>query len=128
MAAAHNAYLIAKDVQPQIVAREWPQFQDFLEDLADNLIGDFSSSRNTPLQPIPNPSNRHLMDPKLFEKKKTCQGCRAKDGPGQRVTVTLQGCQLCQTAVCKACVADHIQRGNVSSDLVKKNVLRKLEN
>lgn len=113
MVSAFNAYVIAKDLHPETVKREWPQLQDFIEELADSLIGEFTSQRSVPLQQVPMPGNRHQIVSGLFEKKKSCQECRAKAAAGQRVTATLQGCEPCRMAVCKKCVADHIQRVNI---------------
>lgn len=109
MSAAYNAFVIAKDTHPEKVQREWPQFQDFLEDLADGLIGDTSSARDQPLQAIPVPGNRHVINPNLFAKRKSCKDCRKRAGVGERTTQTLQGCSVCQVAVCKKCVGFHIQ-------------------
>lgn len=112
IACAYNAYVLAKDCNPEKVRHEWPQFQDFLEDLAEGLIGSFSTQRAPPLQPVPFPGNRHVIKNTHFEKKKSCQECRAKANPGERVTATKQGCVSCNMAVCKNCVADHLQRLN----------------
>ncbi|MEW8548513.1 MAG: transposase, partial [Candidatus Thiodiazotropha sp.] len=45
MACAHNAYIIASDSNPDVVKSEWPNFQDFIEELAEGLIGNYSSSK-----------------------------------------------------------------------------------
>ncbi|KAL4240265.1 hypothetical protein ACF0H5_001059 [Mactra antiquata] len=113
MTTAYNAYVLAKESNPNVVQREWPQFQDFLEDLAEDLIGDYSSSRDTPLINLTNqpvlPPSRHKLITKMFEKRKTCKDCR-KRNPGARPTQTFQGCETCCVPVCVKCVECHMQR------------------
>lgn len=113
MVTAFNAYVLVKDLHPATVKQEWQQFQDFIEDRTDSVIGELSSQKSVPLQRVPVPVNRHQISAVLFEKKKSCQGCRAKASLGQRVAATLQGCKPCRMAVCKKCVSDHIQRVNL---------------
>lgn len=45
MACAVNVLIIAKDTNPETVQLEWPALQDFLEDLADRLIGDIPAGK-----------------------------------------------------------------------------------
>jgi len=51
MAAVHNSYIIAKDTNPDVARREWPSFQNFVEDLAEGLIGDYQAERDPPHSP-----------------------------------------------------------------------------
>ncbi|WAR12222.1 PGBD4-like protein [Mya arenaria] len=74
MSAAHNAYIIARDSNPEVIQREWPQFQDFVEDLAEDLIGNYKASRAAPLTNIENlppvPREQHEIKSKLFIRHK----------------------------------------------------------
>ncbi len=111
MAAAFNGFVIAKDSNPEIAAKEWPNFQDFVEDLAEGLIGDTSAKREAPVPEHVRPAIRHDMK-KIFATKKNCKECRLKANPGDRVPQTLQGCEQCQIPVCNKCISDHLQRCN----------------
>ena len=51
MASAHNAYVVAQDSNPDMVQSEWPNFQDFLEEIALSLIGE----SRTKCDPVANP-------------------------------------------------------------------------
>ncbi|XP_052818115.1 piggyBac transposable element-derived protein 4-like [Mya arenaria] len=99
MSAAHNAYIIARDSNPEVIQREWPQFQDFVEDLAEDLIGNYKASRAAPLTNIENlppvPREQHEIKSKLFEKKKSCMECRSRAAVGVRVRATQSGCSTC---------------------------------
>ncbi|KAK3791474.1 hypothetical protein RRG08_046626 [Elysia crispata] len=46
--AAHNAHVVAKESNEEYCRREWPRFQDFLEDLVENLVDISTSSRAPP--------------------------------------------------------------------------------
>ena len=48
MVAVHNAYIVAKESNPAEAATQWPVFQDFVEDLSLELIGDVRSARAAP--------------------------------------------------------------------------------
>ena len=48
MALAHNAYIVAKDSNPSYVNAEWPGFQDFSEDLAEDLVCHVTTVRGLP--------------------------------------------------------------------------------
>ncbi|WAR11066.1 hypothetical protein MAR_036142 [Mya arenaria] len=50
MSAAHNAYVIAHDNNPEVIQLKWPQFQDLAEDLIEN----YKASRAAPLTNIEN--------------------------------------------------------------------------
>ncbi len=78
MAAAYNGYVIAKDSNPDIAAKEWPNFQDFIEDLAEGLIGETTAKREAPV-PVaqPAPGNRHTIR-NIFQKKKTVKSAVCK--------------------------------------------------
>ena len=65
MATAHNAYVSAKDSSEEFVRLEWPRFQDFLEELAEDLIGD------APNLNIPRQAMRHNIQ-RMYEKAKVC--------------------------------------------------------
>ncbi|KAH3781755.1 hypothetical protein DPMN_159659 [Dreissena polymorpha] len=46
MGSMLNSYIIAKDSHRENVECLWPNFQDFLLDNADGLIGDFTASKD----------------------------------------------------------------------------------
>ncbi|WAR14597.1 hypothetical protein MAR_004702 [Mya arenaria] len=50
--AAHNSYIISQDSNPEAIQREWPKYQDFIEDLVKDLIGNYKASRAAPLSYI----------------------------------------------------------------------------
>jgi hypothetical protein len=51
--SVHNAYIVAKACHRESALRKWPHLQDFVEDLAEELIGEIRSSRHAPLAPAP---------------------------------------------------------------------------
>ena len=106
---AHNSYIVAKDSNPEYVKSEWPNFQDFIEDLADGLIGDYTPSRAPPNQNLTRPVVVHNIINLYGQKRKSCHECRILAAVGERVPATPMGCELCQVPVCKKCVARHIQ-------------------
>ena len=92
MASAHNAYVIANDSYPEVMAHEWPGFQDFIEDLALGLTGDISTKRNPPNPNVVQPDIVHEVRNMYGTKRKNCKPCRAKLGPRVRVPQTTLGC------------------------------------
>jgi len=116
MAAVHNAYVIAKDSNPEVVHKEWPNFQDFVEDLAEGLIDEYLNNRDDTHRSAPQPNNvrpnqRHNFV-KLFDKEKVCVECRARLGQGVRAGTSKFGCQECNVAVHTQCFPAHINRAN----------------
>ena len=55
MASAYNAYVVARDTNPEMVAAEWPNYQDFLEGIILWLVGDVRSQRDPAANPRPAP-------------------------------------------------------------------------
>lgn len=49
----HNAYIVAKDTNPDWDHQAWPHFHNFVEDLALGLIGDTRAARQVPVAPAP---------------------------------------------------------------------------
>lgn len=45
MVSAHNAYIIAKDIHPDTIKDGWPNFQNFIEEIVSDLIGDTRAAR-----------------------------------------------------------------------------------
>ncbi|KAI0216626.1 hypothetical protein LSAT2_031377 [Lamellibrachia satsuma] len=112
MIAVHNAYIIAKESNPVEAAAQWPLFQDFVEDLSLELIGNVRSARAAPLVHAPQRATAlHEVVP-MYERYKTCRECSLRAGPHQRCGVTKYGCRQCQEPVHQTgtCVADHIRR------------------
>ena len=65
MASAHNTYVLAKDTNPDMVHSEWPNFQDFIEDLANGSIGDVQAGKDAPILDEVRPAQRHDIE-RLF--------------------------------------------------------------
>ena len=110
--AAHNAYIIAKDSNPEVAKREWPNLQDFVEDLAEGLIGDFTPSRAAPNQIVPRNAGLHTIVNLHGQKCKSCQECRILATAGQCVPATPMGYVQCNIPVCQKCFGRHIQGRN----------------
>jgi hypothetical protein len=110
MVAVHNAYIVAKDSNPEEAYKQWPQFQDFVEDLAIDLIGSTRTSRAPPTAPMPERGAALHEVVKMYDKKKTCRECSLKAGPKERRGVTEYGCRQCKEPVHRDCVAHHIKR------------------
>ena len=112
MVAVHNAYIVAKESNPVEAAAQWPLFQDIVEDLSLELIGDVRSSRAAPLVHAPQRATAlHEVVP-MYERYKTCRECSLRAGPHQRRGVTKYGGRQCQEPVHQTgtCVADHVRR------------------
>ena len=98
MASAHNAYVVARDTNPEMVASEWPNFQDFVEGVGDilSLVGDVRSRRDPSANPRPAPGAGRLDIVKLYEKKRTCVECSMGAAAGERRGMTKHGCRQCE--------------------------------
>ena len=76
MASAYNAYVVARDTNPEMVATEWPNFQDFLEEIILWLVGEVRSRRDPAANPRPAPgAGRHDII-KMYEKKERASSVR----------------------------------------------------
>ncbi|KAK2183987.1 hypothetical protein NP493_288g03005 [Ridgeia piscesae] len=110
MASAYNAYVVARDTSPEMVATEWPNFQDFLEEIVLWLVGEVRSRRDPAANPRPAPgAGRHDIV-KMYEKKRTCIECSMSAAAGERRGTTKHGCQQCQQPVHLECVSTHFHR------------------
>lgn len=108
--SAYNAYIIARDTNPNQANSMWPTFQSFLEDLVIALIGDIRGGKATAL--VPDPTRReteHNID-RIFDKNKACYECSLSAQPGERRGVTKFGCRECNVPVHMECQAKHIMR------------------
>ena len=109
MASAHNAYVVAQDSNPEMVESEWPNFQDFLEEIILWLVGDIRSRRDPAANPRPVPgAGRHDIV-KMYERKRTCIECSLGAAAGERRGTTKHGCRQCQQPVHLECVCTHFQ-------------------
>ena len=106
MASAINAYILGKELYPEEAKREWPNLQDFLEDLSEELTNDTRAKRAAPVLQERLPINTHDFEKHLFPKRKNCRHC-PRDGT--RVKATTNGCRQCQVPVCQTCIPKHIQ-------------------
>ena len=112
MASAHNAYILAKDNNPEHAHDVWPNFQDFIEELAEDLIGDVRTRfRAAPVLNDARPARQHDIQ-KLYQHGRVCAECRARAARGVRVGTSQYGCVQCGIPVHQACVARHIARVN----------------
>ena len=66
--SSHNANIIAKDTQPDIIKDRWPNFQDFIEEIVNDLIGDTRAAREP--AKVDCSATEHTIV-KLFEKKES---------------------------------------------------------
>ena len=78
--SSHNANIIAKDTQPDIVKDRWPNFQDFIEEIVNDLIGDTRAARE-PAKVDCSATEQTIV--KLFEKKKVCCECSLTKALGE---------------------------------------------
>ncbi|KAL3877961.1 hypothetical protein ACJMK2_035602 [Sinanodonta woodiana] len=109
-ASAYNAYVIARDTNPERVKTMWPTFQNYLEDLVASLVGDTRAGKAAALVPEPARGTVQHTIEKMFEKKKTCHECSLAAEPGARRGVTKFGCRECNVPVHTECQAKHITR------------------
>ncbi|KAH3734936.1 hypothetical protein DPMN_041396 [Dreissena polymorpha] len=61
MGSALNTYIVAKESYPEAVRREWPNMQDFVQDLADGLIGDYAAGKDAPIFDTARPARVHTI-------------------------------------------------------------------
>ena len=87
MASARNAYIVAKDTHPETFREKWPRFQDFIEELVEDLIGDTRARKKPPKVDCGGRASAHDIV-KLYPKNKTCRECALSGQPGQRKGVT----------------------------------------
>ncbi|XP_061188012.1 piggyBac transposable element-derived protein 4-like [Saccostrea echinata] len=109
MVSAHNSYIIVKDVHPEVAKECWPKFQDYIEDLLEDLIGDTRANREPPKVDCGGRATEHSLE-QLYVKNKVCRECSLSGVPGQRKGVTKMGCRQCNTPVHLACQSKHIMR------------------
>ena len=110
--STYNSFILAKQSHPQVVAQRFGGYQDFLELLAEGLIGDYRAGREAPVAHAPLRRTNHAFD-KIYGKRKSCRECSAtKRAGGKRARQTNHGCVTCQEPVCTTCQGAHIQRHN----------------
>ncbi|XP_062583974.1 piggyBac transposable element-derived protein 4-like [Saccostrea cucullata] len=109
MASAHNAYIVAKDIHTHAARERWPGFQDFIEELVEDLIGDTRARREPPKVDCGGRATAHDIV-KMFPKNKVCRECSLSGPQGQRKGVTKFGCQQCGVPVHLECSSKHIMR------------------
>ena len=84
MVAVHNAYVVARQSNPGPSAMRWRSYQDFVEELAESLVGDVRSARAAPLVLAPQRATALHTIVKLYERSKTCRECSVRGGKRQR--------------------------------------------
>ena len=116
MGSALNAYIIAKDCNAATVTETWPSFQDFVENLSEDLIGNFEAAKSPPGRDDSRPAWVHKLA-KIFDKEKVCVDCRASSGPGSSGKIPKFGCVQCQVAVHTLCFGNHIYRADAQGQM-----------
>ncbi|KAK3107746.1 hypothetical protein FSP39_021329 [Pinctada imbricata] len=121
MASAYKAYVIAKDMHPDIAREKWPYFQDFIENLSTELIGNFRAKREAPIAESSGRITLHDFK-HLFEKNKVCRECSLSLASGQRKGVTKFGCVQCNVPVHLECTSKHIMRMSSAVSVLENEV------
>ena len=111
VASVHNSFIVAKDIYPERMKVEYPNFQDYIEDLIHELIGDIKAGRDAPVRNEGRAARRHDVE-RIFAKAKVCVECRVRADRAERVGTTKFGCRQCGIPVHVTCVAAHIGRCN----------------
>ena len=103
---------VAKDSDPDVCQQWWPALQDFVEDLAMDLIGEVRAARAAPMVAVPQRAGALQDIVLLSDKFKTCRECAICAGAHQCCGVTKYGCRQCREPVHKTkdCVAHHTRR------------------
>ena len=111
LVSAYNSYVILHDANHEAAKEKGlNHFKDFIEDLAQDLIGDTRAAKAVPLVPERcRGTTRHNIT-RMFEKNKTCHECSLSQNPGTRRGVTKYGCEECNVAVHLTCQSQHITR------------------
>ena len=112
LVSVHNAYVVAKHHDAIRAKRDWPEFQDFVEAVAHELVTT-TADRVAPTQEGPLRANLKHDVQKIFRTKKACKVCCRKAGAGARRRVTLHGCVQCHEPCHPKCIVDHIRHHNV---------------
>ena len=92
MASTHNAYVVTQDSNPEKVRSEWPNFQDFLEEIVISLIGDLRTKRDPAVNPHPTPGAGKHDIRKMYNRKKMCVECSMAAEAGARRGTTHETC------------------------------------
>ena len=111
LVSVHNAYIVAKGVDAHGSKQIWPEFQDFVEAVAHELVTS-TVSRTAPLPDAPIRATLKHDVQKIFTKRKVCKPCSRKADAGERRPVTQYGCVQCQTPCHPRCIMDHIRHHN----------------
>jgi hypothetical protein len=111
----YNSYVVARACHPDVARRNWPHFQDYVEDLAMQLIGTYRSGRHAPVPLAPlRPQSVHKLEKDFFQTAKVCHECALRARPGERRGTTTYGCIQCQEPVHLKCLSVHQERHNLS--------------
>ncbi|KAK3793778.1 hypothetical protein RRG08_061913 [Elysia crispata] len=105
MAAAHNAYIVAKDSNPGYVNSEWPGFQDFLEDLVEDLVCHVTTVRAPPIIHSVRPTQHlHTLKQRDDGLYKVCYECKLLGLKGKSAKTN---CAICKVPVYIKCLQIH---------------------
>lgn len=112
LVTVHNAYIVAKAVDPDRAKREWPEFQDFVEAVAHQLVTTVATRAARAKEGPLREGLQHDVDI-IFDKRKTCVACARKAQPNDRRRTTKFGCVQCREPCHKECITQHIRHQNV---------------
>ncbi|GFS01655.1 PiggyBac transposable element-derived protein 4 [Elysia marginata] len=108
MASAHNAYIVAKSSNPDHVAKEWPGFQDFLEDLAEELVCQVTATRAPPIiHAVRQMQHLHTLRERPDGLYKVCIECKLLGLKGKAAKTM---CRICDLPVHIKCLQRHQKR------------------
>ncbi|GFO38733.1 PiggyBac transposable element-derived protein 4-like [Plakobranchus ocellatus] len=108
MASAHNAYVVAKDSNAEFAAKHWPGFQDFLEDLAEDLVANLTTTRAPPILHVARPCHYlHTLRCRPDGLYKVCVECKLK---GLKGRTSKMMCKICNVPVHQRCLQEHQAR------------------
>ena len=111
LVSVHNAYIVAKAADQAKSKRLWPEFHDFVEAVAHQLVTT-TATREAPLPDAPpSVTLRHDVQ-KIFPKRKTCKTSSRKAVPGERRPTTQFGCVQCREGCHQKCLIEHVRYCN----------------
>ena len=107
LVSVHNAYIVAKAADQAKSKRLWPEFQDYVEAVAHQLVTTTATCEAPLPDAPPSATLRHDVQ-KIFPKRKTCKTCSRKAVPGERRPTTQFGCVKCREGCHQKCLIEHV--------------------
>ena len=106
----HYLMMASALTNPEVVKAEWPNVQDFMEEIIPWLVREVRSWRDPAANPHPAPSAGRDDIVKMYKNTWTCTECSMGAAAGKRRGTTRHGCQQCQQPVHLGCVCIHFHR------------------